>query len=78
MARFMALSQDNRVAQLVSRMLENKLLAWPAGRPAPEPLRDESFLLPAACLVQARAPAAPRSPLFEPARHVRQTGVRGC
>ncbi len=52
MARFMALSQDNRVAQLVSRMLENKLLAWPSGRPHPEPMRDESFLLPSACLVK--------------------------
>jgi hypothetical protein len=62
MARFMALSQDNRVAQLVSRMLENKLLAWPSGRPMPEPLRDESFLLPGACLVQARAPGALRLP----------------
>lgn len=52
MARFMALTQDNRVAQLVSRMLENKLLAWPIGRPHPEAMRDEAFLLPSACLVK--------------------------
>ena len=61
-ARFMALSADDKAAQLVGRVLEARLLTWPIARPSPSALADQTFLVGHAHLIKVCVAQLPSFP----------------
>ena len=50
LARFMAMSMDEKAAKIIGQVVEQRILSWP-GAGSPDALRDSTFLLPHAALV---------------------------
>ena len=58
LAKFMAMSMDEKAAKIIGQVVEQRILSWPASG-SPDVLRDSTFLLSHAVLVQVCAPSAP-------------------